>query len=91
MGAAGQRPVVPVRSRLGQDQAEAGTDHDPGRVRNRDGHARTCEEPPDFKVETREVRKVRVGVQKPTAEPEGTVYGGCEEAAAAGEERVQGN
>ena len=51
----------------------------------------TCEDPPDFEVETREVMGVKVGVDKPTPEPEGTVYGSCEEAAAAGEERVQGS
>ena len=51
----------------------------------------TCEDPPDFEVETRDVMGVKVGVHKPTAEPEGTVYGSCEEAAAAGEERVQGS
>ena len=34
--------------------------------------------------------EVKVGVHEPTAEPEGAVYGSCEKAAAAGEERVQG-
>lgn len=51
----------------------------------------TCDDPPDFEVETRDVMGVKVGVDKPTAEPEETVYGSCEEAAAAGEERVQGS
>ena len=50
----------------------------------------TCEDPPDFEMETRDV-EVRVGENRPTAEPEGTVYGSCEEAAASGEERVQGS
>lgn len=50
----------------------------------------TCEDPPDFEVETRDVVEVKVGVHKPTAEPV-QVYGSCEEAAAAGEERVQGS
>ena len=31
------------------------------------------------------------GEHKPTAGPEGTVHGSCEEAEAAGEERVQGS
>ena len=51
----------------------------------------TCENPPEYEVEMREAMEVRVGVHKPTAEPEGAVYGSCEEAAAAGEQRVQGN
>ena len=51
----------------------------------------TCENPPEFEVEIRETMEVRVGVHKPTAEPEGALYGSCEEAAAAGEQRVQGN
>ena len=51
----------------------------------------TCEEPPDFEVETRDDMLIKVGVHKPTAEPEETVYGSCGEAAAAGEERVQGS
>ena len=42
-------------------------------------------------MEIRETMEVRVGVHKPTAEPEGTVYGSCEEAEAAGEQRVQGS
>ena len=51
----------------------------------------TCEDPPDFKVETRDVTGVKVGEHKPTAEPAKTVYGSCEEAEEAGEERVQGS
>ena len=74
MGAAGQRPLVPVRSGLGRDQAELGTDHDPGRVGNRDGHA-----------------EAGAGEHRPTTEPERTVYRSCEEAIAAGEERVRGS
>ena len=51
----------------------------------------TCEEPVRFEVESRDVMEVKVGVDKPTAEPEGSVYGSCEEAEEAGEERVQGS
>ena len=51
----------------------------------------TCENPPEFEVEIRETMEVRVGVHKPTAEPDGTVYASCDEAAAAGEPRVQGS
>ena len=51
----------------------------------------TRENPPDFEVETRDVMVVRVGEHKPTADLDETVYGSCEEAAAAGEERVQGS
>ena len=51
----------------------------------------TCENPPEYEVEVREAMEVRVGVLDPTAEPEGAVYGSCEEAEAAGEQRVQGS
>ena len=51
----------------------------------------TCENPPKFEVEIREAMEVRVGVLDPTAEPEGAVYGSCDEAEAAGEQRVQGS
>ena len=51
----------------------------------------TCENPPEFEVEIRETMEVRVGVHKPTAEPEGSTYGSCEEAESAGEQRVQGS
>ena len=51
----------------------------------------TCEDPPEFEVEIRETMEVRVAVHKPTAEPDGTVYASCDEAAAAGEPRVQGS
>ena len=54
------------------------------------GMLRTCYEPPEVQVETLEAMVV-TGVDKPTAEPEGTVYESCEDAAAAGELRVQGN
>ena len=47
----------------------------------------TCENPPEFEVEIRETMEVRVEVHK----PEGTVYGSCDEAEAAGEQRVQGS
>ena len=49
----------------------------------------TCENPPEAEVLTGMV--VVTGVDKPTPEPEGTVYGSCEEAAEAGEERVLGS
>lgn len=48
----------------------------------------TCEAPPDFVVEARDVMAVKVGVHKPTTESEETVYGSCEEDAAAGEQRT---
>ena len=51
----------------------------------------TCENPPEFEVEIREAMGSSVGVHKPTAEPEETLYGSCEEAEAAGEQRVQGS
>ena len=49
----------------------------------------TCDAPVRFEVEKREA--MEAGEHRPTAEPEGTVYESCEEAAAAGEERVQGS
>ena len=48
----------------------------------------TCENRPEVEVEARELMETRVGVQRPT--PESSVYESCEEASAAGEERVQG-
>ena len=51
----------------------------------------TCEHLPEYEVEIREAQEARVGVHKPTAEPEGTVYGSCHEAEAAVEQRVQGS
>ena len=53
----------------------------------------TCENPPEYEVETLDyLGAVSVtGEDKQTAEPESQVYGSCEEAAAAGEERVQGS
>ena len=51
----------------------------------------TCEDPPDFVVEARDVMAVKVGVHKPTTESEETVYGSCEEAEEAGEKRMQGS
>ena len=49
----------------------------------------TCEVPPEVEVLTGMV--VAPGVDKPTPEPENRVYGSCEEAEAAGEQRVQGS
>ena len=53
----------------------------------------TCENPPEYEVEIREAMEVRVGVHKPETieEQDGSVYGSCEEAEAAGEQRVQGS
>ena len=51
----------------------------------------TYENPPEYEVEIREALEASVGVHKSTAEPEGAVYGSCEEAETAGEERVQGS
>ena len=51
----------------------------------------TCENPPKFEVETLDHLGTVTGEDKPTADPEETVYGSCEEAAAAGEERIQGS
>ena len=53
----------------------------------------TCENPPEFEVEIRHAMEVRVGEHKPepTDELPNPVYGSCEEAAEAGEERVQGS
>ena len=53
----------------------------------------TCENPPEFEVEIRGAMEARVGVHKPeaTEEQDGSVYGSCEEAAEAGEQRVQGS
>ena len=51
----------------------------------------TCENPPEHEVETLDYLGSVTGVDKPTAEPEGTVYENCEDAAAAGELREQGS
>ena len=56
----------------------------------------TCENPPEYEVEIRETMEtmeVRVEVHKPETieEQDGSVYGSCEEAEAAGEQRVQGS
>ena len=52
----------------------------------------TCEDPPVVEVEVREAMEARVGVHKPeTTEQDGSVYGSCDEAEAAGEQRVQGS
>ena len=52
----------------------------------------TCDDPPVVEVEVWEALGT-TGVHKPepTDEPESSVYGSCEEAAAAGEQRVQGS
>ena len=53
----------------------------------------TCERPPDVKLETLGLMVIRVGVHKPepAEEPESSLYGSCEEAESAGEQRVQGS
>ena len=51
----------------------------------------TCENPPEYEVETLDYLGAVTGEDKQTAEPEETVYGSCEEAAEAGEQRVQGS
>ena len=49
----------------------------------------TCPVPPEVEILTGMV--VRTGVDKATPEPDEPVYGSCEEAEAAGEQRVQGS
>ena len=51
----------------------------------------TCEDPPEVEVETLDYLGTVTGVDKPTTEPENSVYASCDEAAAAGEPRVQGS
>ena len=53
----------------------------------------TCEDPPVVEVEVWEALGAATGEHKPepTDEPESSVYESCEEAAAAGEQRVQGS
>ena len=51
----------------------------------------TCEVPPKFEVEMLDLLGSVTREERPTAEPQETVYGSCEEAAAAGEQRVQGS
>ena len=51
----------------------------------------TCENPPEYEVETLDYLGTVTGVDKPTTEPKRTVYGSCEDAMAAGEQRVQGS
>ena len=49
----------------------------------------TCDAPAE--VDVRTALGSRMGVHKPTTEPEGTVYSSCEEASEAGEQRVEGS
>ena len=51
----------------------------------------TCENPPDVEVEELDYLGTLVAEHKPTPELQNSVYGSCEEAEAAGEERVQGS
>ena len=50
-----------------------------------------CSDPPDVEVETFDYLEVRTGEHKPTPELQNSVYGSCEEAETAGEQRVQGS
>ena len=52
-----------------------------------------CESPPVVEVEVWEALGTATGEHKPepTEEPENSVYGSCEEAEEAGEQRVQGS
>lgn len=49
----------------------------------------TCEDPPEVEVETLDYTGTVTGEDRPTAET--TAYSSCEEAAEAGEDRVQGS
>ena len=51
----------------------------------------TCDDPPELEMKRLYRMETKVGEHKPTPEPEGPVYDSCEEANAAGEERVQGS
>ena len=51
----------------------------------------TCENPPKFEVETLDYLGTVTGEDKPTVEADEAAYGSCEEAAATGEQRVQGS
>ena len=51
----------------------------------------TCENPPDMEVEELDYLGTLVGEHKPEPELQNSVYGSCEEAEAAGEERAQGS
>ena len=51
----------------------------------------TCDAPPDVGVEELDYLGTRVGEHKPTSELQNSVHGTCEEAEAAGEQRVQGS
>ena len=82
VGAPGQRSVVPITPLdwAGIKQGW-GPDHDPT-VESEIvmDMLHTCEDPPRVEVETLEAMTV-TGVDKPTPEPEGTVYASCEDAA----------
>ncbi len=51
----------------------------------------TCHVPPGYEVEALDHPGTVTGEHKPDAEAENAVYGSCEEAESAGEERVQGS
>ena len=51
----------------------------------------TCENPPDMEVEEPDYLGTATGENKPTPELQNSVYGSCEEAESAGEQRVQGS
>ena len=51
----------------------------------------TCDEPPEVEVEELDYLGTRVGEHKPTEELQNSVYGSCDDAESAGEQRVQGS
>ena len=51
----------------------------------------TCENPPDMEVEELDYLGTLVAEHKPTPELQNSVYGSCEEAESAGEQRFQGS
>ena len=51
----------------------------------------TCENPPNAEVEELDYLGTREREHKPTPDLQNSVYGSCEEAESAGEERVQGS
>ena len=70
-----------------------GPHHDGARAETVVDMLDTCEDPPVVVREVREAMEVRVGVHKPetTEEQDRSVYRSCDEAAAAGEQSVQGS
>ena len=50
----------------------------------------TCDEPPEVEVEELDYLGTRVGEHKPTEELQNSVYGSCDDAESAGEQRGAG-